>query len=343
MDSLTQITLGAAVGEAVLGKKVGNRAVLWGALAGTLPDLDVVFSLFMDPVDYLSVHRGFSHSVFFPFVAAPLLAYIAHSIHKRSTEASYFGWIKLFFWAIITHPMLDMMTGYGTQLFYPITRYTYEFNTIFIVDPLYTLPFLFCLIVAMTKNRNSPKRRFWNWLGISLSTFYLLLTIPLKLFAIPVFQQALDDQQIEYERMRTFPNPLTSFYWRALVETDDGYYEGHYSYFQKDRDVTFHFIPGNHHLLEDVKDDYAVGELLWFSKGYYSVEQRDDHLLFNDLRFGSYLGFKGIHDDFTFSFKIYTADHPDFDETTFRQTPMGFDFEDGVFGEYLRYVFNRRD
>ena len=43
MDSLTQIVLGAAVGEATLGRKVGNKALLWGAIAGTIPDLDVVY------------------------------------------------------------------------------------------------------------------------------------------------------------------------------------------------------------------------------------------------------------------------------------------------------------
>ena len=45
MDSVTQITLGAAVGEAVLGRKIGGRAMLWGAIAGTLPDLDVFVPL----------------------------------------------------------------------------------------------------------------------------------------------------------------------------------------------------------------------------------------------------------------------------------------------------------
>ena len=42
MDSLTQIVLGASVGEAALGRKVGNRAMVWGAIAGTIPDLDVI-------------------------------------------------------------------------------------------------------------------------------------------------------------------------------------------------------------------------------------------------------------------------------------------------------------
>ena len=36
MDAVTQIALGAAVGEATLGKKAGNKAVVWGAIAGIM-------------------------------------------------------------------------------------------------------------------------------------------------------------------------------------------------------------------------------------------------------------------------------------------------------------------
>ena len=61
MDSLTQIALGAAVGEATVGRKAGKKGALWGAALGTLPDLDVVASLFLDPVASLSVHRAATH------------------------------------------------------------------------------------------------------------------------------------------------------------------------------------------------------------------------------------------------------------------------------------------
>lgn len=309
MDSLTQLALGAAVGEAVLGKKVGNKALVWGAVAGTVPDLDVVFSLFMDPVNYLSVHRGFSHSLFFPFIAAPLLAFVAHRVHRRTEQASRFDWTKLFFWGIITHPLLDLMTGYGTQLFYPLTRHGYELNTIFVIDPAYTLPLLVGIIAAAFYKREAPRRRYWNWAGIGIATAYLLLTVPLKLTAIPHFERALEAQEIDYERMRTFPNPFTSFYWRALAETPDGnYVEAHYSHFWRDYEIRFTRIPGQHALLEEssVKRSYAGGELLWFSKGYYAVrETDDDRLLFHDLRFGALEGWRGIYEDFTFSFLVY--------------------------------------
>ena len=77
MDSLTQIVLGASVGEAILGKKIGNKAMLWGAIAGTIPDLDVLLRYFTDEISSTQMHRGFSHSIVFAVLIAPLLGWIA--------------------------------------------------------------------------------------------------------------------------------------------------------------------------------------------------------------------------------------------------------------------------
>ena len=84
MDSLTQIVLGASVGEAVLGKRIGNKAILWGAVAGTLPDLDVILRYFTDEISATQMHRGFSHSFIFAVLIAPLLGWIAKKIHFKS-------------------------------------------------------------------------------------------------------------------------------------------------------------------------------------------------------------------------------------------------------------------
>ena len=82
MDSLTQIVLGAAVGEAVLGKKIGNKAMFYGAIAGTIPDLDVLFSNFTDTVTALEMHRGFTHSLLFSIVFSPIFAFIVSKFEK---------------------------------------------------------------------------------------------------------------------------------------------------------------------------------------------------------------------------------------------------------------------
>ena len=174
MDSLTQIVLGASVGEAVLGKKVGNKAILWGAIAGTIPDLDVFTRYFVDEVTALQWHRGISHSLFFCIVAAPILGWLVSKIHKNSL-ADWVGWSKLMFMSLVTHPLLDAHTTWGTQFFWPFDlRIAYK--NIFVADPIYTVPFLILLIIAMTKRRDNPKRRFYNNLGLYISSGYMILT-----------------------------------------------------------------------------------------------------------------------------------------------------------------------
>ena len=82
MDSLTQIVLGAAVGEVVLGRKVGNKAMLWGAIAGTIPDLDVYQSLLFDSLRATELHRGFSHSIVFSVLFTPIIAWLIKKKEK---------------------------------------------------------------------------------------------------------------------------------------------------------------------------------------------------------------------------------------------------------------------
>src|SRR5688572_26407350 len=110
MDSLTQIVLGAACGEAVAGRKMGAKAAFWGAIAGTIPDLDVFLRFFYDPFDAALVHRGFSHSLLFALLAGPAFGWLCYRIYKKRYELR--TWILLWFLAIVTHPILDMFTNY---------------------------------------------------------------------------------------------------------------------------------------------------------------------------------------------------------------------------------------
>jgi len=160
MDSLTQIVLGAAVGEAVLGKKVGNKAMLYGAIAGTIPDLDVLARYFTDTVTATEWHRGFSHSISFSLVFAPVLGWLVWQLNKK-TNATWKDWSWLMFWGLFTHPILDAFTTWGTQLFWPL-KTRLAFQSIFVIDPLYTLPFVVCLILAARQKREAKALRFKN-------------------------------------------------------------------------------------------------------------------------------------------------------------------------------------
>lgn len=302
MDSLTQIVLGAAVGEAVLGRKIGTRAMLWGAIAGTIPDLDVLLKFVTDPITSTEMHRGFSHSIVFSILFAPILAWIAHKIHKRR-EATFKNWTLLFFLALVTHPMLDMHTTWGTQFFWPFPiKITY--NNIFVVDPLYTIPFLVCLIIAMCYKRTNPKRRFYNNLGLIISTSYMALTFVFKGFGYHAVDESLAKQGIDFVEIETKPSPLNTILWDAQVKTKNGFRFGHYSLMDDDAPIEFsREYPKNDHLIDSIRDKEVIQQVLRIANGWYTIEKKDDYLIFNDLRFGQF-GMNANTADFVWRYEI---------------------------------------
>src|SRR5690606_27339595 len=215
MDSLTQIVLGAAVGEAVLGRKVGNKAMLYGAIAGTVHYLDIFASYFTDSVTAIEIHRGFTHSIFFSVFFAPIFGWIISKIERKSV-ANWKEWSWLMFWGFFTHPILDSFTTWGTQLFWPFDI-RLEFKNIFVIDPLYTLPFLIFLIMAMRSQKGSPKRRKYNNLGLIVSSAYLLLTVGIKAITYNKFEKALQEQNIDYLQIQNKPAPFSTILWTANV------------------------------------------------------------------------------------------------------------------------------
>ncbi|MCI5059039.1 MAG: metal-dependent hydrolase [Flavobacteriales bacterium] len=298
MDSLTQIVLGGAVGEAVLGRKVGNRAILWGAVAGTIPDLDVFVGQLFDKMTALEMHRGFSHSIVFSIVAAPLLAliilqfgklhrWLVLKLKKRkvASRGSLKDWTKLAFWGFITHPLLDCHTSWGTQLLWPLD-YKIAYNNIFVVDPIYTIPFLLLLIIVMTLKRESPKRRLINRWGLIISSCYMILTLGLKWRAHFNVSKYLQSQGVNYNEISTRPSPFNSILWMVNVDTDENYLVGMYSLLDKQEKFDYHIHPKNRHLDLDFEEEDLFQRIVKLSQGWYAAVDLGDTLLINDLRFG---------------------------------------------------------
>ncbi len=301
MDSLTQIVLGAAVGEAVLGKKAGNKAMLYGAIAGTIPDLDTFVGNFFDTITAIEIHRGFSHSIVFSVIFAPIFGWLISRI-ERNPDISWKNWSWLMFWGLFTHPLLDAHTTWGTQLFWPF-EIRLAYKNIFVIDPLYTIPFLIFLILALRKKKDDPKRRKYNRLGIIISCIYLLIITPaLKLFTFQKFESALEDQQIDYQRMDTRPTPLNAILWSANVETDEGFLLGDYSIFDT-KPIEFQYTPKNYQLAGNWSNNENLHRLIHISKGWYTLSQENGELYFNDLRFGK-LDVTDPEAPFVFSYQL---------------------------------------
>ncbi|MCB2222202.1 MAG: metal-dependent hydrolase [Bacteroidetes bacterium] len=304
MDLVTQTVLGAAVGEVVLGKKAGNKAIMWGAVGGLIPDLDVLIVPFFNEVDGLFVHRGFSHSLVFAFLLAPLLGWLVHGIHRKKMHITRFEWTKLIFWSAFTHPILDYFTTYGTGALLPFSDYRVEFGTIGIVDVFYTLPLLLVLLVIMFINRTSVFRRKAIVGVVMITSLYLAGTVVNKLHMNTVFKNAFAEQAIEYERLKTTPLPLTNFLWMGIAETEAGYHMALYSNFDAAKPDEFIYIPRNEAKLEALANDDNLKKLIRFTKGFYHVNEDENGLYLADLRFGK----AGIAADADYIFKFYLRD-----------------------------------
>lgn len=304
MDSLTQIVLGAAVGEAVAGKKVGNKAMLYGAIAGTIPDLDAFANYFTDTISAIEIHRGFTHSIVFALLAAPIFGYLIFLIEGKKSMP-WKGWSWLMFWGLFTHPLLDSFTTWGTQLFWPLDI-RLAFKSIFVIDPLYTLPFLILLIMAFRQPKGTAKRIKYNKLGILVSSGYLLLGLIFKGLAYNNFVQSLRQQGIVYQRIETRPTPFNIILWTANVETKDAYLIGDYSLLDEQM-IRFDAVPKNHHYLGSMKKDRNIQRLMDISKGWFTISEKEGFLYFNDLRFGR-LHTSDPNSQFVFSYKLIPDD-----------------------------------
>ncbi|MDP5291347.1 metal-dependent hydrolase [Oceanimonas sp. CHS3-5] len=279
MDSVSQMALGAVVGVAVMGRHAGiGKAALAGALFGTLPDLDVVID-YGDPVSNMTKHRGASHALFYLTLCAPVLGWLL------GRRAQWRRWTLTIWLIFMTHVGIDVMTVYGTQLGQPFTYYPFGVGSVFIIDPLYTLPLLAGLWFAL--RRQSLKA---NRLGLWLSTLYLGWSLVAQWQVEIRAEQLLARQGIAAERVLVTPAPLNTLLWRVLAMTPDGYAEGHISLL--DREPTpFVMHDGGQQLYREWQEQPHVARMAWFTKGFFSMSERGSELVITDLRMGQEPGY----------------------------------------------------
>lgn len=277
MDSLTQIVLGAGVGEVVLGKKIGYKAQLIGAIAGTLPDLDIFLNIwYNDELSKLLIHRSYSHALLTHFVAAFPFAWLCYYSFRK--KQSYLSWYWLWFLCLSTHAILDSFTTYGTRLFLPFTDYQVGLNNISVIDPLYTLPFMGILIYCLCLKRDNPRRQVWARRSIIISSSYMALTFVSKGYVHQTFTRALKEQNIPYRTLSTSPTFFNNALWAGMAYNDTVLTVGEYSIFQKDKWVDFVQYRRNLQF-EKGFESKELSTLKWFSQGLYFLEKPDSNTL----------------------------------------------------------------
>lgn len=293
MDSLSQLALGAAIGVAVMGRRTAVwKAALWGGVCGTLPDLDALVD-FGDPVLNMTLHRGDSHALFWLTLLSPVIAAAAAFLHGERTLWRRW-WLALWL-ALVTHPILDWFTIYGTQLLRPFNTEPYGLGSIFIIDPLYTLPLLIGLIGALAWRPASGLR--WNAAGLVLSTAYLAWSAAAQQHVSSVARQALAAQGIAAPRMLVTPSAFNTVLWRIVVVEGDSYREGFYSLLDTDRHIVFDRFDRGAGLAGAREGNASIQRIAAFSDGFYRLAEREDGIRIADMRMGQ-------HPFFVFDFAV---------------------------------------
>lgn len=298
VDSITQAVLGAALQGSVLGRLQGRRSLLYGAALATLPDLDVIIR-YADPVSQMTYHRGFSHSLLVLTGLAWLLAWLV----KRCWPGKGYNMPRLFlaFWLVlVTHPLLDAFTVYGTQLFWPLQTTPQSWAAVFIIDPVYTLPLLAAVIYASCKGLTGKATRLLT-LALLFGAAYLGFGLAGRMAAEQRFQAELDQQGLVASEVRAVPIAFNSLVWRVLAKTPDGdYYEGISSGFDRQA-PEMQRLPRNLELAKVLADQPLHQRLRWFTDDWLRYDQIGDALVVTDLRMG-------IPGNYTFRFTMAHRD-----------------------------------
>lgn len=303
MDTLTHAAVGAALGEMVLGRRLGNRAVLWGALLGNLPDADIVLTPLTDSVHLLTWHRGPTHSLLTAVAVVPLLGWLLARWHRGGPAAGWRPWTLLVALGLLSHLFLDVCTTYGTPLLWPLSDHHFALNNLFIIDPFFTLPVTLCMVVVLFLRADRARRHWAAW-GLVFCTLYTAWSFTGHTLARRAFAAALQREHVPAEPFMTAPTPLNTILWYCVAQGPDGCWLGYYSLLDRQPQIKFSFLPRNQQLVADARDDATLQRLIRFSNGYYSLHRQDGEVVFAVLKFGTLdLGGDDRHPAFSFALK----------------------------------------
>jgi inner membrane protein len=295
------------MGEAFAGRTVGKKAMLWGALAQSIPDIDFVASFWMNTPGNLLAHRGFTHSFLFCLLITPLFALLAERWH-RPHNIRLGKWMLFFGATIFIHIFIDAFNNYGVGWLEPFSHKRISFNAIYVADPFFSIWPGIAFVALIALKRRAAKRRIWWRMGLGVSSLYLMYCLVNKAKIDSDVKDILQKQQISYSRYFTTPAPLQNWLWYVVAGTDSGYYVGFRSLFDSEKKIAFEYFPRNDSLLKPVSDHKDLQQLIRFSQQFYTVEKWGDTLVFNDLRFGQIIGWQYPREKFVFH---YFLEHPD--------------------------------
>lgn len=295
MDSITQFALGAAIGEATLGKKAKAKAALLGGVIASLPDLDVFYP-YATEVSAFTWHRGVTHSLLVLALVAPLICWLLNKT-RLTNQGTAREWRLMVFLALLTHPILDAFTVYGTQLLWPIPAPPVTFSTLFIIDPLVTV--LLVAGVLGARLAYGWKKTFAPRICVTalcMVLVYFAWSAVARIHVDRIAHRHFESEGIDVRQLISTPVPFGTLGWRIVAMVAGGYYEGSY-WLDSPDSLRFSFYASEPERLEGLAAAQDIERLIWFSKGFYGVREEQGRIIYSDLRMG-------LEPDYVFRFVV---------------------------------------
>ena len=270
MDNGTHALLGAAVGIVV--GDIYNESLLGlaicGALAGQLPDLDILGSK-GDDVYYMKHHRSHSHAL----VLMPFMALIYTAVFSLFSDASFWGLYLSSLGALVLHIFTDILNSYGTYAFWPFKKKRYAADLLAICD-IYLLAILLGGVAGSLFWR--VECIYWAWTGCGI---YLVLRFIIRQKAKRIVLAEMRRSSVW--RIVIVPK-MYLFNWSYIALSDEDYLLGQV-HLHKNRSVLLAKYPRP--LLEAWEDSERMKAFMEFSRFPYCYE-RNDEKVWMDMRYG---------------------------------------------------------
>ena len=203
-------------------------------LAAEAPDLDV-FGAVRGRVFAFAHHRGFTHSFLGLFLVSLFVVgfmYLVWLLRGRKTNDPNLPprWGLLFIFAYIaglSHILLDFTNNYGVRPFWPFSERWYSWDIVYIVEPVLLIALVLGLIVpgfvALINEEIGAKQKGprGRWSAIA-ALVVVVLTWLVRDYEHRRAVSALEARTYEQTdpiRVGAYPNMLTPFSWRGVVET----------------------------------------------------------------------------------------------------------------------------
>ncbi|MFT3819533.1 MAG: metal-dependent hydrolase [Rubrivivax sp.] len=294
MDSLTQVALGAAVGVAVMQRRTAPwKAALWGGVAGTLPDLDVLLR-HGDPILEMVLHRAESHASFWlTLVSLPFAALVARLHGEWALRRRW--WLAIWL-ALVTHPLLDGLTIYGTRLLLPFSDRPLGLGSVFVIDPMVTVPWLAGVIWALAA-RGSPAGLRANAIGLLMGCAYLAAGVGVQQQVQREALASLAAQGVQAERLIATPAAFSIGVWRVLAVAGDHHDEAVHALADAPGPMAWRRFDRGAALDAELRDNLHVQRVREFSRGFYALSEARGQIRVSDLRMG-------LAPHYTFSFVV---------------------------------------